>query len=80
LKKNISIILLFLLGIGVKVLLKKDINIVNFREEIKEHSGSREYWGQRIGTFDSDDRFIKSIKKARKQISRMPKRRSLGLD
>jgi photosystem II stability/assembly factor-like uncharacterized protein len=80
LKKNILIILFFFLGIGVKILLKRDVNIANFSKEIKEHSGSKEYWGQRIGTFDSDDRFIKSIKKARKQIARMPKRRSLGLD
>ena len=79
-KNYLLIFLFFFLSIGVKILLKKEINIVSFKNEVKEHSGSREYWGQRIGTFDSDDRFIKSIKKARKQISRMPKRRSLGLD
>ncbi|MAW65456.1 MAG: hypothetical protein CMD18_04590, partial [Flavobacteriales bacterium] len=79
-KNYLLIFLFFFLSIGVKILLKKEINIVSFKNEVKEHSGSRDYWKKRIGTFDSDDKFIKSIKKVRKQISRIPKRRSLSLD
>lgn len=48
--------------------------------EHEDHAGAREYWKKRIGTFDSEKDFIKSIKKARKKISMIPKRRTLGLD
>ena len=79
-KKSILISIFFFLFIGGKILLKKEIDISDFKHEYKEHSGSREYWQKRIGEFDSDAKFIHSIKKARKQISRVPKRRSLGLN
>lgn len=60
--------------------MKKERNFNDFKSEYKEHAGAKNYWRQRTGTFDSDEKFIKSIKKARKQIARVPKRRTLGLD
>ena len=79
-KKLFLILILFFVSIGGKILLKKERNFNDFKSEYKEHSGAKNYWRQRTGTFDSDEKFIKSIKKARKQIARVPKRKTLGLD
>ncbi len=46
----------------------------------ESHSAAREFWRKRIGTFQSNEDFIISIQKARKNISMIPKRRTLGLD
>ena len=77
LKTHIIIILFFSL-IGVKIVLKE--KIINPNKEYEGHAGAKEYWEKRIGTFSSEEAFIKSIEKARKKILKIPKRRTLGLD
>ena len=53
---------------------------INQERKDENHSAAREFWRKRIGTFQSNEDFIKSIQKARKNISMIPKRRTLGLD
>ena len=65
---------------GVKIALQES-RIQEFTpKEYEGHANAREYWKKRIGTFSSEEAFIKSIEKARKQIAQIPKRRTLGLD
>ena len=70
--------LLFLLGI--KITLQENRIRKTINQEYEGHANAREYWKKRIGTFRSEEDFIKSIEKARKQISGIPRRRTLGLD
>ena len=66
--------------LGIKISLQKDQTQDVTKKEFEGHKNAREYWKNRIGTFRSDEDFIKSIEKARKQIAQIPKRRTLGLD
>ena len=75
LKKSTLISVLFFFLIGGKIFLQKEKVVISTKKVYKEHSGSREYWRKRIGAFDSNAKFINSIKKARKQISRVTNRR-----
>ena len=49
-------------------------------KEKESAAGIKQYWDQRIGSFDSVDDYLQKIKKSRKQISAVPKKRTLGLD
>lgn len=70
--------MIFLLGVKIAL---QESRIQEFTpQEYEGHANAREYWKKRIGTFTSEEAFIKSIEKARKQIAQIPKRRTLGLD
>ncbi len=64
----------------IKIALQENRIQEFINHEYNGHAEARDYWKKRIGTFPSEDAFVKSIEKARKQISRIPKRRTLGLD
>jgi hypothetical protein len=58
--------------------------IFNFNSS-KEHvsqgiKGSKQYWQDRIGVFNSSDDYSKIVEVARKKISKSPSKRALGID
>lgn len=76
--KNTSLLLVFIALIGIKLFLAKDV------EENKgvqyEVKGYKEYWKSRIGDYDSNEDLVAAQKKARKQVAKIPTKRSLGID
>lgn len=49
-------------------------------KEREDHTGSKSYWSGRVGVFKSDQEFVSTIERARKQIATIPRKKSLGLD
>lgn len=77
LKKVLFSILTFVL-IGVSVLIFNTTNSVTVID--KEVKGSKLYWQDRIGDFQSTEDYAKAVEQVRKQISKIPAKRSLGID
>ena len=76
--KKIFVLCCAILMLGVKMFLMN--SDVPAKKAFKEYRGSVEFWGDRVGRFSSDSAFSKTLKKVRKQITKIPKRRSLGLN
>ena len=76
--KKILLICFAILMLGAKVFFTN--SDVPATKTFKEYRGSVQFWGDRVGRFPSDSVFGKTLRKVRKQITKIPARRSLGLN
>lgn len=76
--KKILLICFAILMLGAKVFFTN--SDIPATKTFKEYRGSVQFWGDRVGRFPSDSVFGKTLRKVRKQITKIPARRSLGLN
>ena len=75
--KKVGVLFLFVVVLGGIFFLNSKSIEKSITQEVK---GSKLYWQERIGVFDSADDYQKTVEKARQEIAKVPAKRALGID